>query len=181
MYSLYVWIFLWIPWEIIFSFNPILLFCKYTFKLVTTELSSTVICDSYWPWIFDQPHSFYLVSNFYCFLIIILRYVNHPVTGSIIVISFQIIVSLPFVRILEGPMRSTHSLLHGISSSSSAGILTYFYWTFFTLAYATFRDFFIDISYNVWPVTIFSDIPLYSIHYCMKEIHVIPFKKLFLE
>ena len=51
---------------------------------------------------------------------------NHLVTGSIIVTDFKIRGSLNFLRILYRPMRSTHSLFHGVSFTILSGILPYF-------------------------------------------------------
>ena len=49
-----------------------------------------------------------------------------PITGSIIVTYVKIKLSFPFLHILWGPMRSTHSLFQGVSSASFAGNLPYF-------------------------------------------------------
>ena len=46
--------------------------------------------------------------------------------GYIILTAFNIIVYLPFLCILWGPLISKHSLFHGIYSASLAGILPYF-------------------------------------------------------
>ena len=52
---------------------------------------------------------------------------NHLVTGSIIVMSFNIRGSLPFIRILYGPMISTSSLFYGASSASLSDNLPFFF------------------------------------------------------
>ena len=66
---------------------------------------------------------------------------NHLVTGYIIVMTFNIIDSLPFIHILYPPTRSTHSLFHGIYSAKLAGSLLYCFGPLCTLAHATLHDF----------------------------------------
>ena len=60
------------------------------------------------------------------FLSLYCLFPNHPVTGYIVVTYFTIRGSLHFLRILWGPMRSTHSLFCGISYASLSVILPYF-------------------------------------------------------
>ena len=51
---------------------------------------------------------------------------NHRFTGYIIVTVFKSSCSTPFLRILYGPTRSSHSLLHGIYPANLEGNLPYF-------------------------------------------------------
>ena len=113
---------LWSPWVSKFSINSILFFFQDIFKLVTEEFSSLVICYFYWPWILDHSHSSYQVLNRHCFLDIIFCYFKPPGYGSIIVKYFKIRGSIHFLRILQGFVRSTHSLFHDISSASLVDI-----------------------------------------------------------
>ena len=69
--------------------------------------------------------SFYQVRDRHHCICLILRYFQPPGYGSIIVTYFKIKDSLPFLRILKGPMRYTHSLFH-IFSASFAGNIPYF-------------------------------------------------------
>ena len=64
-----------------FCLNSIFLFYQATFKFVTEEFPFSVIRDFHWPWISDQPSSFYQVFNNRCFLVIILRYFKPPSYG----------------------------------------------------------------------------------------------------
>ena len=141
-----------------------------------------------WPYAISTGHGYctsHVVSTKFAFVIAFLSLYcfisNHPVTGSIIVTDFNIKGYLPFLRILLGPIRYTHSLFHGISSSSLADILPYFYWPFCVLEYVTFRYFLIDGSSNVRPVQMLVNHCLHSIQSWMKEIHVITFQNISLE
>ena len=74
MYYLYACVWLWIPSEIRFSLNSIILFYQANFKLVTKEFYPSFMRDSYWPCIYDQTRSFCQVFNRDCFLVVILSY-----------------------------------------------------------------------------------------------------------
>ena len=50
---------------------------------------------------------------------------NHTMNGPIIVTDFSISGSFPLHRILYVPIRSTHSLSHGVSSSTLVGSLPF--------------------------------------------------------
>ena len=47
--------------------------------------------------------------------------------GSIIVMAFKIKGYFNFIHILQGPIRSTHSLLNGVLAANLEGILLYFF------------------------------------------------------
>ena len=47
--------------------------------------------------------------------------------GYIIVTAFKIKGTFPFIRILEGSIRSTYSLFHGVSSAILSGSLPFFF------------------------------------------------------
>ena len=62
---------LWGVWIIL---NTILIIYQAIFKLVTKELSSSVIHNCYWPWIPDQPCIFHQVHDRNHFIFRALRY-----------------------------------------------------------------------------------------------------------
>ena len=104
----------------IFIFHPDI------FKLVTKELSSSVIHDFYWPYIPDQSHSFTNFAKVIAFFLLYCVTSNHLVTESIIVTEFNIRGSFPFINIVWGPIRSTHSLFRDVYFANLAGSLKFF-------------------------------------------------------
>ena len=100
---------------------------------------------------------------------------KHPVTGSINVTSFRCKFSFRnFLCMEKVSIIYTQSLFHGIQSSSLAGNSLYFIPSFSTLTSVTISYFLPDgMSYD-GPVQILANYCSHSIHYCMKEIHMVP-------
>ena len=91
--------------------------------------------------------------------LLLLYYVvqNSPVTGSIIVMNFRFkFYFCSFILVNKGPIRSTQSLFHGISSASFAGNLPYFLfgrflrWQVSQLVTYFWTSFLIPGQYKCW-------------------------------
>ena len=63
---------IWISLSSIFPFYQVI------FKLLTNKFSSSVIRDFHWPWIPDQPRSFYQVFYRHRFIVAVLSYFKPP-------------------------------------------------------------------------------------------------------
>ena len=120
MHSLYYCALLRVPKGIWLSLNTVFIFYCSILKLVTKELSSLVIHDLYWPWIPDQPRSFYQLRDHHQFIVAVLRNSKPPGDGVYHCNGF----------ILQGPIRSTHSLFRSASSAILVVILPFFFWPF---------------------------------------------------
>ena len=105
---------------------------------------------------------------------------SHRVMGYTTVTDFNIKGSFPFLRILYGPIRSTHSLFYCVFSSILAGNLSYFCWPFFMLECVTIIEFLLYNVSNAQEVQMLANNCLSYIQYMMKWIHVVPFHYVFL-
>ena len=100
-YILYMVVFTCVfPGEAVLVLIPYSCSIKLLLKIVTEELSSSVIHDFYWPRISDQLRSFCQFYNRHFFLFVILCYFKSPGMGFIIVTDFNIRGYLHFLRIL---------------------------------------------------------------------------------
>ena len=121
---------------------------------------------NYYPWSYMISIGLgYLVNHvvytkFDIVIALLLSYcviLDHPVTGSIMVMAFRFkFYFCPFIIMTYGPMIYTHILLHGISSSSLASNLPYFvfehfvHWKVSQLVNSFRTDFLMMVQYKCW-------------------------------